>query len=179
MEPLYFHLGEESISNSPDHFYSRLEGGADCNELFGIRNALDPKSEQIPAMNRDLRAIGCLNSFDIRTDKRTRDSPVPSSLTTRSPTSAPSPTPVTPTPALSPEETFTVREYRIYRMVLDTPLAVSEEEAFRRAAAKHRATNVGAREIFDKVQRILTENNWFGPPRYEINRAVDWSGERE
>ena len=130
--------GEETAETSADYFYSRLEAGAECPELYEIRDLLDPKSEYIPAMNEKLRLIGCPSSFATRT----RDLPIPPSLTMRPPTSTPPTTSAPqPMPALSPEETFTVREYRIYRMVLDTPLSVPEDEAFRRASAKHGATN--------------------------------------
>ncbi len=156
-------------SRSPRSFTARLEAGADCGELFAIRNAIPPSSPYIPAINRDLRAVGCLSTVSTRTDTPTQG--------VRPTTPTPSLQPKTP--VLSSEDTFTVREYRIYRMVVDTPLTVSDGEAFRRAAERHGATVVEARKIFDKVQGILSQNGWFGPPRREISRAVDWSGETE
>ncbi len=50
-------------------FYSRLDEGADCRELFEIRNDLDPKDPDIPEMNEALREIGCYSIGSKRTDR--------------------------------------------------------------------------------------------------------------
>lgn len=49
-------------------FYGRLEAGANCPELFEIRNELDPKDPDIPEMNDRLREIGCYSASSERTD---------------------------------------------------------------------------------------------------------------
>ncbi|MEW5884359.1 MAG: hypothetical protein AB1725_09085 [Armatimonadota bacterium] len=79
--------------------------------------------------------------------------------------------------AQSDRPTFTVLEYRVYRAVIDAPLSVSESEAVRRAAAAHGVTPTAAKEIADRVQRILFENNWFGSAESEIKHASDWRGQ--
>ena len=153
-----------NTTSSPSivYFDNQLEAGAGCRELFAIRNLFDPKSRHIERMNEDLIAIGCHTSESIRDRPGLRKA---------------SPIQTAPAPTPSPDQTFTVREYRIYRMVLDTPLSVTDQEAFRKAGAKHQATPEEVREIFDRVELILSRNGWFGPARIEINRASDWNGE--
>jgi hypothetical protein len=51
-------------------FHDRLNAGAACEELFGIRNAVDPKSPLIERMNQDLRGIGCFSTSSMRTDQK-------------------------------------------------------------------------------------------------------------
>ena len=85
----------------------------------------------------------------------------------------------TPTSTASPSSTgtFTVREYRIYRALIDTPMSVSEEEAYRRIALDFNTTPKEAERITEKVQNLLFRNDWFGTPAQEIRRASDWQGE--
>ena len=71
---------------------------------------------------------------------------------------------------------FTVKEYRIYRAVIDTPMSITESEATSRAARRFDLTPAKAKEITQKVQRILAKNHWFGTPDTEIRHASDWSG---
>lgn len=62
-------------------FNERLEAGADCPELYEIRNAMDPKSRHQDAMNQDLRRIGCGFSGNVRGVSPTQaptDTPCPS-----------------------------------------------------------------------------------------------------
>ena len=48
-------------------FTDRLSAGATCEELFQIRNSVDPGSPDIDRMNADLRSIGCFSSSSTRT----------------------------------------------------------------------------------------------------------------
>ncbi len=47
-------------------FKARLAEGADCAELFEIRNSLEPSSGDIPRINEDLRSVGCYSSTSTR-----------------------------------------------------------------------------------------------------------------
>ena len=49
-----------------NRFIGRLEDGADCPELFEIRNSVDPSSPLIEEMNSHLREIGCVSSWSVR-----------------------------------------------------------------------------------------------------------------
>jgi hypothetical protein len=71
---------------------------------------------------------------------------------------------------------FTIREYSIYRAVIDTPMSVSEEEALRRVAKRHGITVAEAGKVVDKVMEVLSDNGWFGTPESEIRHASDWKG---
>ena len=48
-------------------FQERLSAGADCAELFRIRNLADPSSPDVPNMNSSLREVGCFSSSSTRT----------------------------------------------------------------------------------------------------------------
>ncbi len=77
----------------------------------------------------------------------------------------------------APVVSFTVREYRVYQALMDTPMSVSEAEGQRRIA---RRLNVTPEEVDRIVQRVLETlhgNGWFGRPAQEIRRASDWNGE--
>ena len=160
---------EESGEPSITYFKERLDAGADCRELFDIRNSFDSKSPYIEEMNNDLIFVGC------HTSGSTRESPSkPTATPVREAVATQSAPPTSP----DSSDSFTVREYRIYRMILDTPLSVPENEAMRQADAKYGASSDEVRVIFDKVQRLLSRNDWFGPTEVEIRRASDWNGER-
>lgn len=45
-----------------------LDSGASCQELFDIRNELDPKDPAIDNINETLRSIGCYSATSDRTD---------------------------------------------------------------------------------------------------------------
>lgn len=55
-------------SESRPSFGQRLREGADCAELFDLRNREDPDSPLIVRMNEQLREIGCFSSGSERTD---------------------------------------------------------------------------------------------------------------
>ena len=74
--------------------------------------------------------------------------------------------------------TFTVNEYRIYRAVIDTPMSVSESETLQRTAQRYGVSVQEAREVVDKVQKVLFQNGWMSTPATEIRHASDWNGER-
>lgn len=50
-------------------FDGALDDGASCQELFDIRNGLDPKDAAIEEINETLRSIGCYNATSDRTDR--------------------------------------------------------------------------------------------------------------
>lgn len=49
-------------------FRKRLEGGASCQELMGIRDTYDPASLDVADMNAKLAEIGCTSLTSVRTD---------------------------------------------------------------------------------------------------------------
>ncbi|HEX7349644.1 hypothetical protein [Brachybacterium sp.] len=51
-----------------EEFESSLEGGASCEELFELRNELDPSSHTVVEANEALQEIGCYSSSSTRTD---------------------------------------------------------------------------------------------------------------
>jgi hypothetical protein len=100
-------------------FQDRLNAGATCEELFGIRNAVDPKSPLIETMNQDLRAIGCYSMSSVRTDRKTENNEAgPGAI------------------HAVDSASFTVQDYRIYREVMATPMGVSESKALESVSLK-------------------------------------------
>lgn len=145
-----------NTESSYSTFKRRLDAGANCAELFRIRNAMDPKSPDIEQINEDLRGIGCYSPDSIRTDLST------------TPQGAQKPTEA---PALA----FTVKEYRIYRAVIDTPMSVPEAQALQNVATKYGVSVEEVSTITDKVMDALSRNRWFGTAKSEIRHASDWS----
>ena len=80
-------------------------------------------------------------------------------------------------PALAKGDVYTVKEYRIYRAVIDTPMSVSEAQAYQSAANQYGVTVAETRNVTEKVQKILSRNSWLGSPDSEIQHASDWKGE--
>jgi hypothetical protein len=149
--------GGEGAKDGYPSFQDRLDAGATCEELFGIRNAVDPKSPLIERMNQDLRAIGCYSVSSVRTDQETQSNGGgPGAASAANSTS------------------FTVQEYRIYREVMDTPMDVAESKALESVARKYGVSVDEARKSVNAVQEALSSNNWFGTPESEIRRATDW-----
>lgn len=81
-------------------------------------------------------------------------------------------------PSDSKEKSFTVKEYRIYRAVIDTPMSISEEQALQNAGKRYGVTADEAEKVTKKMQSILSKNKWFGSPESEIKHACDWKGEK-
>src|SRR5690606_41571886 len=79
-----------------------------------------------------------------------------------------------PTPA---GETFTVKEYHAYRLVVDAPMTISEEGAQRRAGQCLRLSVAQVSAAVKQVQGVLLQNSWMGRPGEEIQHASDWSGQ--
>ena len=79
--------------------------------------------------------------------------------------------------ATAPGETFTVREYRMYQALMDTPMSVSEEDGHRRIARRFDTTPEDVDRRIQRVLETLHRNGWFGRPAQEIRRASDWNGE--
>ena len=135
-------------------FMDELQAGASCEELFVKRNSVDPSDPIIDQMNVELSYIGCHSSSSTRTDlvEQNTESEGPS---------------------------FTVKEYRIYRAVIDAPLSVPEDQALRNAAEEYDVTTEEALATVEKVMQVLLANGWYGRPEAEIRRASDWQGETE
>jgi hypothetical protein len=127
-------------------FQERLDAGAPCSELFEIRNQLDAKSPLIPSMNEGLRGIGCFSSSSIRI----------------------------PPSELTKQGGFTMREYEIYRAVIDAPASMSESEAISAAAKKLHIEPSEVKLVADKVNIELFTNKWFGSRESEKRHASDW-----
>lgn len=152
--------GEGGAKDRLPSFRDRLNAGATCEELFGIRNAVDPKSPLIERMNQDLRAIGCYSISSVRTDEKTQNNEAgPEAASAANSTS------------------FTVQEYRIYREVMGTPMDIPESKALESVSGKYGVSVDEARKSVNAVQEALSSNNWFGTPESEIRRASDWKGE--
>jgi hypothetical protein len=119
-----------SAQNKPSPIFKFLRAfneGADCPRLRELRleaRRLGATNEQQKVMNEKLRDVGCLTD----TSKR-----VP----------------------LGPPNTgnFTVKEYKIYREAMSTPMSVSEAENLGSIAKKHKLSVPDVRKAIDKVQR--------------------------
>jgi hypothetical protein len=133
-------------------FYVAFIEGADCPRLFELRNEAKRQgadNAQQKMMNEKLLSVGCIGD----TSKR-----VP----------------------IGPPNTgnFTVKEYRIYREAMSTPMSVSEAENLGKIAKKYKLSVPDVRKLIDKVQRNLFENKWMnGTPEMQIRHALDWKGE--
>ena len=77
----------------------------------------------------------------------------------------------------APVGSFTVREYRIYQALIDTPMSESQEDAVRRIAREFDTTPEDALRTIEMVSQTLFQNDWTGSPAQEIRRASDWNGE--
>lgn len=133
-----------------DRFMDAFASGADCPALFELRNAArraDAVEWHQTAMNDRLQSVRCSSSTSKRKTSTGGDG------------------------------TFTVTEYRIYRMVMDTPMAVPEAESFRRAATKFQVTPAEVSAITRKVTEELFKRNSFTTPEAEIRHASDWNTE--
>lgn len=138
-------------------FMEGLEAGADCPQLFEARNAMHPKDPRHERVSHELRGIGCFFSTS------TRRAPPESTMARLRATG-------------QPVETFTMREYRAYRAVIDTPMRVPEDEALRRVAAAHGMTVDEVRAAANKVTLVIFRNGWLGTAESEIRYASDWPG---
>ena len=132
-------------------FTRALDAGADCSRLYALRKEAQQGSSvaEQANMTRQLRSIGCFSSTSRR--RTDGDRPVAGS--------------------------YTVREYRIYRDVVDAPLYMSETQAMRQTARRFNTTPARAKASAEKVARILSQNNWFGSRASEERRASDWAKE--
>ena len=83
-----------------------------------------------------------------------------------------------PSPSTSKTGSFTVKEYKIYRAVIDTPMTIPEAQALQNAAKRYGVTVAEAQKTTKKVQNILSSNKWFASPEAEIRHASDWNGEK-
>jgi len=133
-------------------FLQEFDSGVDCPRLFVLRNEAKRGSSDArqEEMNTKLRSVGCFNA----TSKRR-------------PTSPPG------------TGGFTVKEYRIYRAVLDTPMSISDADSLRAVGKRYGVTPAVAKRATRKVQEVLFKNDWMATPEAEIRHASDWSGEKQ
>lgn len=144
------------VSGCSDNPYSQFvrefQAGADCPRLFELRN--DAKRAASLArqeeMNTKLRSVQCFSSTSERT-------PAGSSSTA----------------------SFTIQEYRIYREVISSPMAVPEAEVVSIVARKHGVSSSVVHDAVNHVQEALFKNRWFASPEAEIRHASDWNGETQ
>lgn len=89
-----------------------------------------------------------------------------------------------PVPEANPEsgveeleaaDTYTIKEYKIYRALMDTPMSISESEAARRIGRQYDVTPSAVDSIATRVSQILSRNSWFSSPENEIRHAIDWT----
>lgn len=73
-------------------------------------------------------------------------------------------------------DTYTVKEYKIYQALIDTPMSISEDEAARRIGRQFEITPSEVDSIAERVNQILIRNDWFSSPEFEIRHATDWTG---
>ena len=142
-------------------FARALQSGASCADLFKLmdsfRRSFRRDATDIARMIGDLRSVGCFSRSSTRT---TQEQSIQDD-----------------SPSLS-GPTFTVREYRFYRAVIDTPMSVSEEQALRTIGQRYGASPEEVRSAAEKVQETLSRNGWSGTPESEVRRASDWQGEQ-
>lgn len=78
----------------------------------------------------------------------------------------------------SKTDSFTVREYRIYRAVIDAPMSIPEAQVMENIGKRYGVTAAEAKKTVNKLQGILLRNKWFGSAESEIKHASDWKGEK-
>jgi len=61
----------------------------------------------------------------------------------------------------------------MYRAIMDTPMSVPEDQAFEKVAKRYGVSVDEVDAATKKLQRILSQNNWFGRPESEIKHASD------
>ena len=91
----------------------------------------------------------------------------------------PMPPQVAPSRDVGPKGSFTMREYQMYRALMDAPMSESENDAFRRIAREFDTTPEDTERIVKIVAETLNRNRWHGTPAQEIRRASDWNGESD
>ena len=130
-------------------FTRALDAGAECSRLYALRKEARSGSSvaEQADMTRQLRSVGCFSSTSRR--RADADRPVAGS--------------------------YTVREYRIYRDLVDAPLYMSETQALQQTARRFDTTPARAKASAEKVARILSQNKWFGSRASEERRASDWA----
>ena len=144
-------LGAEGQNSSYERFQREFAAGADCPRLFQLRNEAKVRATamQTQEMNEKLRSVRCFSATSKRAVSTTGDG------------------------------AFTVKEYRIYRAIIGTPMSVSETQAVRNVAKKYGVTEAVAKKTADKVMNIIMRNRWNATPEAEIRHASDWKGEKQ
>jgi len=141
----------EGQSSSYEQFQREFTAGADCPRLFQLRNEAKVRATAMQAqeMNEKLRSVRCFSATSKRAATTTGDGG------------------------------FTVKEYRIYRAIIGSPMSVPERQAVRNAAKKYGVTEAAAKKAADKVMDMLMRNRWNATPEAEIRHASDWKGEKK
>ena len=136
-------------SSAYQRFQAALRDGADCARLFALRREAQRTTtvSQQTEMSGLLRSVGCITSASKRRTSNTASRP----------------------------ETYTVRDYRIYRDVVDAPAYMSEAQVLQRTARKYKTTRARVKASAEKVLRVLSANDWFGSRASEERRASDWA----
>ena len=133
-------------------FHEAFDSGAGCSRLFDLRKQFRvpfQETTQEIEANAKLRSVGCLSADSKRKTQTQGDGG------------------------------FTVKEYRIYRAVVDAPMSISESQAYTQAANRFKVSVPKVKKAVETVQRILAKNGWFATPDSEMRHASDWAGERE
>ena len=91
----------------------------------------------------------------------------------------PIPAQAAPRRDVGPKGSFTMRQYQMYRALMDAPMSESESDAFRRIAREFDTTPEDTERIVKMVAETLNRNRWHGTPAQEIRRASDWHGESD
>jgi hypothetical protein len=141
-------LAQESTAY--DTFLAAVGDGADCRKLHALRKRAQPSSSvaEQTDMTRLLRSAGCITS--------TSERALPGSEAGR-------------------PQTYTVREYRIYREVVDAPHYMAETQVIQMTARKFKTTASRVKATAEKVTRILSRSDWAGSRAAEERHASDWA----
>ena len=81
-----------------------------------------------------------------------------------------------PSDSVNNDSTYTVREYSIFRELIDTPMSISEEQALAEIGRRYGISAAEALRIVLHVEEVLLTNGWFGTAESEIRHASDWEG---
>lgn len=143
-------LAQQGPQQAYERFLHDFRDGTDCPRLFQLRNDAKPHVTvaQEKDMNDKLRSVQCYSDTSKRVTFAANDG------------------------------SFTVKEYRIYRTIINSPMSVREAQAVRDAAKKYSVTEADVRKTTDKVMKALSDNRWFATPEAEIQHASNWKGER-
>jgi hypothetical protein len=81
-------------------------------------------------------------------------------------------------PATANDGSFTLKEYRIHRALLDSSLP-ENQQLYSLISRQYGVPADQVAPITEKITLEFVNNDWFGRPPVEIRHAKDWKGERE